>query len=111
MNMIIDWLLDNWDMALTGVFAVLVLVLVGTRLAYWRWFNEVAWFAWTQAEKEGIAQGIKGYDKLDRYMETWRAKYIAKWGNAPDNVEEQQAVKKAAELSAKEKVIRLSDPT
>jgi hypothetical protein len=107
----VEWLLENWEMVLSGLFAILVLVLAGKKLAYWRWFNEVAWFAWVQAEKEGIAQGIKGYDKLKVYLETWRKKYVAKWGHSPGESAEQQAVKLAAELSAKEKVIRLSDPT
>jgi hypothetical protein len=106
-----EWLLDNWELVITGAFAVLALVLVGKRLAYWRWLNETAWFAWTEAERQGIAQGLKGYDKLRIYMQTWRDKYIAKWGTAPGETAAAKAAEKAAELSAKDKVIRLSDPT
>ncbi len=39
------WLLENWEMILSGLFAILVLVLAGKKLAYWRWLNEVSWFA------------------------------------------------------------------
>lgn len=104
------WLLENWEMILSGLFAILVLVLAGKKLAYWRWLNEVSWFAWVQAEKEGLAQGLKGYDKLRIYMETWRQKYLEKWGSEPAESQVKAAQVKAAELSAKEKVIRLASP-
>lgn len=106
-----EWLLTNWELVVTVLFIVLAVILTGKRLNYWRWANEVAWFAWVEAEKQGLAQGLKGYEKLKIYMETWRQKYLEKWGDQPSVKELGAAEAKAAELSVKEKVYRLANPS
>lgn len=111
METVWNLILGNWQQAVLLLFFVLAMVLVGRRLLWWQWFNEVAFFAWDSAEKKGLLEGLKGMDKLRHYIEVYRSQYIQKWGTPPTEGTLERAVLKAAELSAKEKVIRLSDPT
>jgi len=104
-------LTDNWETVLLIVFTVLAISITGRRLAWWKWFNETVFYAWDSAEKKGLLEGIKGVDKLNHYLEVYRKQYEKKWGAPPAEGTIEQAVLKAAELSAKEKILRLSDPT
>jgi hypothetical protein len=106
-----EFLLGNWQMVLVAVLTVLALVLSGKKLSWWQWANEIAFFAWAKAEEKGLTDGWKGADKLRYYLEIYRIEYEKKWGTAPTNGSIERATIKAAELSAKEKTIRLPDPT
>lgn len=109
--MIKTLLTNNWEMVMLVVLTILAAVLTGNRLDWWKWFNETTFFAWDNAEKKGLLEGIKGADKLHHYLTIYRAQYLKKFGAPPTDGTIEQAVLKAAELSAKEKVIRLSNPT
>jgi len=109
--MLVSMLTDNWEVALVILLTILAVVLTGKRLAWWKWFNEIAFYAWDSAEKKGLLEGIKGADKLNHYLAIYRAQYVKKWGAPPTEGTIEQAKMKAAELSAKEKIIRISDPT
>lgn len=104
-------MLDHWESMLAIIIFALALVLTGRRLVWFRWFNEIAFFAWDNAEKKGLLEGLKGAEKLQHYLGIYRAQYEKKWGTEPTNSAIARAEVKAAELSAKEKVIRMSDPT
>lgn len=104
------WLFANWELVLAAVFAVLTVVLTQKRKVWWEWFHEVAFFAWDSAEKRGLLEGIKGEEKLRHYLEVYRAQYAKRWGKPPAESDLVVAAEKAAELSAKEKVIRLANP-
>ncbi len=106
----LGFLQDNFGLVLTGVFALLAVILTQQRLTWWQWFHEVAFFAWDAAEKRGLLEGIKGEDKLRHYLEVYRTQYGKKWGEQPTERHLAKAAERAAELSAKEKVIRLADP-
>lgn len=103
-----QWILDHWELVVGGLFAILALILGGKRLAAWRWANDVIWYAWTQAEKEGLTAGLRGADKLRHYLQEWRRLYVARWGSEPSQGQVAAAAAKAAELSARDKEIRLS---
>jgi hypothetical protein len=110
LNWVLGFLRDNLSLVLTGVFALLAVILTQQRLTWWQWFHEVAFFAWDAAEKRGLLEGIKGEDKLRHYLEVYRTQYGKKWGEQPTERHLAKAAERAAELSAKEKVIRLADP-
>lgn len=105
------FLLDNWQMVLVAILTLLALVLSGKKLSWWQWANEIFFFAWAKAEEKGLTEGWKGADKLRYYLEIYRIEYEKKWGKAPTEGSLEQATIKAAELSFKEKSIRLPDPT
>lgn len=111
MELIQSLLVDNWELVLTVVLFILAAILNDKRLAWWKWFNETAFLAWDNAEKKGLLEGLKGKEKLDHYIAVYRAEYIKKFGAPPTEGTIEQATLKAEELSTKEKVIRLSNPT
>lgn len=111
MDAIWQFILDNWGMVAGIILMVIGVVLTGKKLAYFRWANEVLFFAWAEAEKQGILEGIKGVDKLEHYLMIWKAKYQEKFGtDEVPTTEMGRAVKIAVDLSAKEKVHRLANP-
>jgi hypothetical protein len=108
-DVVLNFLADNWEVLITVVIFILAAVLTGKRLSWFKWFNELTFFAWDQAEKQGLLEGWKGAEKLRIYLEVWRREYQKKWGSAPSESVIEMATIRAAELSEKEKEIRL-DP-
>ena len=106
-----EFLFDNWQMVLAAILTVLALVLGGKKLSWWQWANETFFFAWDAAEKKGLTEGWGGAAKLRYYLEIYRIEYEKMWGSAPTEGSIEKAVLKAAQLSLKEKSIRLPDPT
>lgn len=111
MDAIWQFILDNWGMVAGVILMVVGVVLTGKKLAYFRWANEVLFFAWAEAEKQGILEGIKGVEKLEHYLQIWKAKYQERFGTEGlPAAEIDRAVRIADDLSAKEKVHRLANP-
>lgn len=111
MDAIWQFVLDNWGLTVTIILMIVGVVFTGKRLAYFKWANEVLFFAWAEAEKQGILEGIKGHEKLEHYLMIWKAKYQEKFGaDELPGSEIDRAVKVAVDLSAKEKVHRLANP-
>lgn len=111
METLIGFLQDNIGIVLGGLFSLTALFLVGDRLAKWKFANEIIFFAWDSAEKHGLLTGARGNEKLAHFIEAYRSAYGKKWGKQPSDPELERAKEMAGELSVKEKVYRLSDPT
>ena len=114
MQTVLRLLLDNLGIVLSGLLALLAYWL-GQKKSdkeenWWTWFNEVAFFAFDNAEKKGILEGLPGEEKLKHYLEIYRAEYLRKWGTEPSEMQIAMATARAAELSAKEGVFREANP-
>ena len=59
-----DFLSNNWALMVTALFVILGLVLGGRRLLWFKWLNEVAFFAWHNAEEKGLLEGWDGSEKF-----------------------------------------------
>lgn len=105
-----DLLINNWPLVVSILMMVATVVLTARNRAWFVWFNETAWFAYTQAEKQGLLQNWSGKQKLDHYMTIWHDAYLKKFGTTPTPALISQAVAKAQQLSLQDKVQKLVNP-
>lgn len=115
MEVLWTWVLDNFEIVLAAVFTVIGVFLVKDRLAIWKLANNTFFFAWSEAERLGVLENLKGVEKLRPYIEIWKAQYEAKWGEAPTQKQIDYAIKMAEKISLEHKSVQqvvksMSDP-
>ena len=93
--------------AFQGALSVLMVTLLGwiiNRVAVARHVADLAILAYKYAEKEGLLQGLAGYDKLSLFMENFVKRYKDQHGGA-----EPPPTLKAQALKVSEKQIIRED--
>lgn len=98
-------LLNNFPLIATLVALAAAALLVGKNRSKFEWINETLFLAFDNAEKKGLLEGWSGAEKLQHYLSIWRRAYEDKFGTPPTDKIIDIAVKKAEELSQKEKSI------
>jgi hypothetical protein len=61
----------------------------------YKWLHAIAEIAiesYEYAEKQGLIQGLKGYEKFDPFMDKFIEQYRAKYGKEPSPADKGQAV-------------------
>lgn len=104
------FLQEHFGLVVTIALALVAVVLGKKQMAWWQWFNETTFMAFSLAETYGVLEGNPGLMKLHHFIEIYRQEYIKKWGKEPDEMAKDKAAQAAAELALLEKEVRLSDP-
>ena len=105
------FLAEHFSVVVFFLLVLLGLVLGEKQLAWKRWISETLFFAWAEAERQGILHGWEGREKLDYYLTIVHEQYRKReHKEIPDNLVS-YAFEQAEELSIKDKVIRFSEPS
>ena len=90
--------------ALQGALATIAVSLIGwliARVAHAKHIADLAILAYKYAEKEGLLQGIQGYDKLSLFMENFVERYKAAHGGKDPSPQDKAEAVKAAEVQVR----------
>ena len=107
-----EWLELLLSPAILSVLVTLVVLLLGFAGNVWLNKIRLVFQVWHLAEKMGVLEGLKGYEKLVIAMTEFRKRFFEKYGREPSPNDDGWAVKwleKLCRLEDKEAVIDFLD--
>ncbi len=96
-----------------GALATILVAFVAWLIVRWSWMRhvaELAILAYKYAERQGLLQGVQGYDKIVLFMDYFVERFRDKYGKDPAPSEIGHAVKAMEEEVRKEDHSYVLDP-
>ena len=74
---------------------IIVMAVIGLLIKRWSWTKHIVFLAigaYEYAEKQGLVQNLKGYQKFDPFMDNFTKKFKAQYGRDPTPKDRAKAV-------------------